>query len=321
MSKASPARIVSLVPSATETVFALGAGDQLVGRSHVCDFPEAARAQPVLTTPKLAAASSRGIHDEVRARLTAGLAIYDVDLEQLRALAPTHLLVQDQCSVCAVSPAELTGALTAWLGTPPELVSFAPHQLADVWRDLETIGAAIGRHAEARALRTQLAWRLSDLVEQSPHPAGEAPLRVACVEWLDPLMLAGHWVPELVRLAGGQPILARTGGPSLTVSAEILAAEKPDVLLLQICGFDLEASASAWDAAQPLRRDLSRRLGADVPVLLADGNAYFNRPGPRLVEAAARLASSLRCLEAERAARAAGPHRLGEASFARAKLG
>lgn len=288
-------RIVSLVPSATETVYRLGLGEALVGRSHVCNYPPEASALPVLTRPQLASRSSRGVHDEVRSLLAAGLAVFDVDLDRLRALAPTHLLVQDQCSVCAVSPADLEAALAGWLAGPkPQLVSLAPHQLSDVWADIATIGAAIDRPEAARSLREELSFRLSDLAEATGLHQ-ERP-RVACVEWLDPVMIAGHWVPELVRLAGGEPILAEVGAPSRTVDLETLERAAPDVVVLQPCGFDLAHGRDAWNEATALRGALARWRDADglpLRVALADGDAFFNRPGPRLVESAELLAEIL----------------------------
>jgi iron complex transport system substrate-binding protein len=284
-------RIVSLVPSATETVFRLGAGDSLVGRSHACDFPAEAQSRPVLTRPRLSQTSSRGIHDELRSLLSGGLAIYDLDLDGLRALAPTHLLVQDQCSVCAVSPADLEAALAEWLGTPPELVQLAPSQLHDVWRDLAAIGDAIGRSAEATRLRHVLADDLTNIVEGLGALPGRP--RVACIEWLEPLMIAGHWIPELVRIAGGEPLLNHTGAPSRTIDCAELLAASPEVIVLQVCGFDLEASRRAWDAWPELRKALAE-LPDDRPrVFLTDGDAFFNRPGPRLVESTKILAAIL----------------------------
>lgn len=288
-------RIVSLVPSATETVYRLGLGDALVGRSHVCNFPPEVSALPVLTRPQLASRSSRGVHDEVQSLLAEGLALFDVDLDLLRALAPTHLLVQDQCSVCAVSPADLEGALAGWLAGPrPELVRLAPHQLSDVWADITIIGDAIDRPEAARSLRKELSYRLSDLAESTGLHQKRP--RVACVEWLDPVMIAGHWVPELVRLAGGEPILAEVGAPSRTLDLESLERAAPDVVVLQPCGFDLAQGRAAWDEATSLRSALSRWRDANaepIRVALADGDAFFNRPGPRLVESAELLAEIL----------------------------
>ncbi len=288
-------RIVSLVPSATETVYRLGLGDALVGRSHVCNFPPEASALPVLTRPQLASRSSRGVHDEVRSRLAAGLALFDVDLDALRALTPTHLLVQDQCSVCAVSPADLEAALASWLAGPrPELIRLAPHQLADVWADIATIGAALDRSEAARSLREELSFRLSDLAEATGFHE-ERP-RVACIEWLDPVMIAGHWVPELVRLASGAAVLAEVGAPSRTVDLETLERAAPDVVVLQPCGLDLVSGRAAWAEATTLRGALGRfrdARGRPIRVALADGDAFFNRPGPRLVESAELLAEIL----------------------------
>jgi iron complex transport system substrate-binding protein len=288
-------RIVSLVPSATETVHRLGLGHAIVGRSHVCNFPVEAQSPPVLTRPHLEKPTSRGIHEEVRERLSAGLALFDLDLDQLRELAPSHLLVQDQCSVCAVSPADLEVALSDWLGAAPTLVRLAPHQLADVWRDILTIGDAIGCGAEARALQTTLSFQLSDLVERVGSKAVRP--RVACIEWLDPIMVAGHWVPELVRLAGGEPILADTGGPSRTVELAELIEARPEIVIVQACGFDLPTARHEWRRHRALEsalRDATAAAGAPpLRIALVDGDAYFNRPGPRLVDSAELLAEIL----------------------------
>ncbi len=316
---ASP-RIVSLVPSATETVFRLGAGDGLVGRSHACDFPPAATSRPALTRPRLGETSSRGIHDELRGLLARGLAIFDLDLEALRALGPTHLIVQDQCSVCAVAPSDLEAGLAEWLGEKPTLVSLSPHTLHDVWRDLETIGQAIGRGDRATALRRELATRLSELVERIGHPPQRP--RVACLEWLDPPMIAGHWVPELVRLAGGEPLLGRSGGASLTISTDELIAAAPEVVLVQACGFDLERTRHAWQQATALRAALAEGgasgSGPTPRVVLCDGDAYFNRPGPRLVDSAELLGE---VLHPQPGARGAAERRGSDPRYEEATLG
>ncbi|MFK7898648.1 MAG: cobalamin-binding protein [Myxococcota bacterium] len=310
-------RIVSLVPSATETVFRLGMGDALVGRSHVCDWPEAARSRPALTRPRLESTSSRGIHDELRSHLAEGLAIYEIDLEALRDLRPTHLLVQDQCSVCAVSPSDLEAALAEWLGEKPTLVRLAPHRLDDVWEDLQRIGDALGCGDRANRLRLEINQRLAELSAQvaTNKNIRTEPPRVACIEWLDPLMVAGHWVPELVRLAGGEPVLAASGGPSTTLSTRALIEADPDLIFVECCGFDLEASQSHWQEQSDLRSELRDWLEAkrsaednqhstpatrqgeerESPsrIVLSDGDAFFNRPGPRLVDSAEILAEAI----------------------------
>ena len=172
-----------------------------------------------------------------------------------------------------------------------------PHQLVDVWSDIEAIARALGCPSEGKALRTTLSHRLSDLAESTGMLtfAGRRP-RVACIEWLDPIMIAGHWVPELVRLAGGVPILAKTGGPSVVVDRDALEAARPDVLVVQPCGFDLEATRREWAAHPLLAQAFATWRNAEhrpLRVALADGDAYFNRPGPRLVESAEVLAEIL----------------------------
>lgn len=269
-------------------------GHALVGRSHACNFPAEALELPALTRPQLETDSSRGIHDEVRARLSEGLGIYDLDLDAIRTLAPSHLLVQDQCSVCAVSPHDLEGALAGWLGSKPCLVRLAPHQLSDVWQDLASIGRALARDEAAHELRRELSFRLSDLAEMVGS-IGNRP-RVCCIEWLDPILLAGHWVPELVRLAGGEPVLSKTGGVSQTVDLALLRSARPDVIVVQACGFDLARTRQQWHEHPHLAesfRGWTDATGNPIRVALTDGDAYFNRPGPRLVDSAELLSEIL----------------------------
>jgi len=276
-------RIASLLPSCTEIACALGFEQALVGRSHECDHPAGVGALPVLTEPKLDPATpSAAIDDRVRQLVRDGLSVYRVDAERLRELAPSVILTQQQCEVCAASPKDLEDALARWVGERPRIVSLEPARLADVWEDVETVARALDAEARGRALAAQLADRIADIAQRALR-IRERP-SVACIEWIDPLMAAGNWMPELVTLAGGRCVFGETGAHSPWIGWEDLCRADPDVLVVLPCGFDLERSREELDVlrARPEWAGLSAvRRGR---VFVTDGNHYFNRPGPRLVD-------------------------------------
>jgi iron complex transport system substrate-binding protein len=285
------ARVVSLLPSATEIVCALGRQHQLVGRSHECDFPSGVSSLPVCTRALLPDGSSQEIDANVRDLVSRGLSLYDVDVDALRRLQPDIVLTQDQCQVCAVPLSDVEEALAECTGSEVHIVSLAPALLGDVWRDILRVGAALDARREARQLSAGLASRVSDVGERtgalSDRPS------VVCLEWVDPLMAAGNWIPELVTIAGGRPLLGDTGCHSPRIEWSDLLSADPDVLVVTACGFDLDRSARE---AEALREHPSwPRLRAVVAgrVFLTDGSAYFNRPGPRLVESLEILAEIL----------------------------
>jgi iron complex transport system substrate-binding protein len=285
------ARVVSLLPSLTEIVYALGAGDRLVGRSHECDHPAGALALPAVTAPRFAsaiAAPSRDLDAELRRRLRDALSPFAVDAERLRALAPDLVLTQDQCRACAVSLPEVERALGP---NGPCVLSLSPSTLGDVWDSVNAVAGALGCPEEGRALLARLAERVANVGERAGRRARRP--RVAVIEWLEPLMAAGHWTPELVAIAGGEPVIARTGERSRWISWGELAAADPDVIVVAPCGFaqgrtreelGLLTSLPGW-----------RRLAAvrGERVFLADGKALFNRPGPRLADSLELLSALL----------------------------
>ena len=281
-------RVVSLIPSATEIVCAVGATHELVGVSHECDFPPEVRALPALTRPKIRVdASSAEIDQSVRALVGRGLSVYEIDVARLAALAPDVIVTQQHCEVCAVSYSELVAATREVLGATTEVVSLAPNLLADVWRDVVTVGEALGRARRAGALVGELHDRLESIRAAT---AGRHRPTTACIEWLDPLMLAGNWVPELVDLAGGAYPFATPGEMSRVTGWDTLAAAAPHVAVLMPCGFKIEQTRRelATFTAHPQWQALPAVRAGRAAVV--DGNAYFNRPGPRLVESAAILA-------------------------------
>jgi len=284
---AAPLRIVSLLPSATEIAVALGLQDNLVGRSHECDFPPAVKALPVCTSTKLEKGlTSQAIEDRVKAIVEKGLSVYNVDAPLLKALRPDVILTQAQCAVCAVTPADLEEALATWVGTPPKLVSLAPDDLSDVFGDLQRVAEAAGVPERA----PEAAARMRTGLEALP-PAPATRPRMLAVEWIAPLMVAGNWVPELITAAGGEPLLAAPGVHSHWIEAEAVIAADPDIIALMPCGYQLAQTlpeARALLAEAPWRDLRAVREGR---VFAVDGHHLFNRPGPRLVESAEVLAT------------------------------
>ena len=285
-------RILSLLPSLTEIACALGLRERLVGRSHECDFPPGVEALPACTEPKLDVAGTSGeIHARVGALVRDGLSVYRVDPARLRALRPDLILTQDHCEVCAVSSKDVEAALCEWLGGAPRMLSVAPTTLREVWGSIGAVAEAAGVAARGRELLAGLTERVSTLGERAGG-LGERP-RLACVEWLDPLMVAGNWMPELVALAGGRSVLGRTGAHSPCISFEDLAAADPDAILVLPCGFDLARTRAELPLLTERPGFAALRAARDGRVYVADGNQYFNRPGPRLADSLEILAELL----------------------------
>lgn len=284
-------RIVSLLPSATEIVAALGAADRLVARSHACDFPPAVAALPAVTRARIDPSAPGGaITASVRATLEAGLSVYEIDAEALRRLAPDIVLTQTLCEACAIAPRDLEAALAAWTEGAPRLVSLGAVRIDRIYAEMTQIAALLGRPLAGDALVTSIAARLARVGARVAAP--HAP-RVAAIEWLDPPMIGGNWLPELIEIAGGIPVLARSGEHSSWLPDGALRAADPDMLLLMPCGFDL-ARTVAEAATFLVRPEIaSLRAVRERQVYALDGNAYFNRPGPRLADSAEILAEIL----------------------------
>lgn len=280
---------MSLLPSATEILCALGLTDQIVGVSHECDFPPEIVGRPVLTEAKLDPhRGSAEIDRDVRALVGDGLSVYRIRTEMLAELKPDLIITQDQCEVCAVSLPEVEAAARTCLGGDVEIVSLRPSSLADVFADIRRVADATERRAQAGTLITGLEERLAALRSRHAHLHGRP--RVACIEWIEPLMVAGHWLPELVEIAGGTYDLVAPGALSPTLSWERLVESRPEVLVLMPCGFKLEQTARELPALVAREEWKSLPAVRDRRVYAVDGNAYFNRPGPRLVDSAEILA-------------------------------
>lgn len=285
-------RIVSMLSSATEIVCALGMGDHLVGRSHECDFPEWVKALPCCTEPKFdVTGSSAEIDRLVRETMQTSVSIYRVFDEVVRSLRPDVIVTQIQCEVCAVSLRDVEAALKDSLGIQPTLVALQPNCLADIWDDIRRVARACGIADRGESLFLQLNERMQTISSRANH-WGRKPT-VACLEWLDPLMASGNWMPELVELAGGVPLFGTAGQHSPGLSWEELVRQDPDVIIGMPCGFDLPRTRREMVALTSRPEWSNLRAVRSGRVHVADGNAYFNRPGPRLVETLEMLAEAI----------------------------
>ncbi|HEX7977951.1 MAG TPA: ABC transporter substrate-binding protein [Gemmatimonadaceae bacterium] len=283
----TPPRVVSLLPAATEIVAALGAVDQLVGVTHECDHPSDVVRLPRVTSSAVDRdATSAAIDAEVRALATAGAPVFGFDTERFAALAPEVVLTQSLCDVCALPESEVDRAIAA-LDVAPRVVTLGGTTLEGVWEDIRRVGTAIGRRAEAAAFLASLDARMRRVHETLKAARAPRP-RVAVIEWLDPLFVAGHWTPELVRRAGGVDVLAQPGAHSVPIDVDAVRAATPEILLFAPCGFDIERAARESTAL--LSRDEWRWASACACWAL-DGNALTSRPGPRLVDAIETIAA------------------------------
>lgn len=309
-------RIVSLLPSATEILYALGVGDQVVGITHECDFPPEAAGKPALIKPRVdPTAAPAEIDRQVSELVARGESIYAVDADLLGSLAPDLIVTQDLCHVCAASPDDLASALSRF-SRPPRVLTLTPHSLDDVWQDIIRAGEATNTRPRAESLAAELKARVqavaSVTASTNAHASSAAQaaasgaasitssaapqtvaqtaaqsavrLRVACLEWLDPLYVGGHWVPEMVAIAGGEDVLGRAGHPSFKVSADDVAHSNADVIVVMLCGYNAKRNAAEFQSAkipqswQNLPAIRNRRIFA------VDANSHFSRPGPRLAD-------------------------------------
>jgi iron complex transport system substrate-binding protein len=282
-------RIVSFLPSATEMAFALGLGDEILGVTHECDYPPAAREKPVVVRPVLPieTLSQAEIDSAVTARLRAGQSLYQIDEPKLRDMAPDLILTQRLCAVCAPADRELDEAL-AFLDAAPEILWLTPRSIAEVFDNLREIARATGTLARAEAIIADSVARLARLSERTGS-ARRRP-RVFCLEWIDPIYCSGHWVPEMVQMAGGIDELGRLGTDSVRMAWADVLAYSPEVLIVTPCGLNLQKATfearvlpnlPGWDDLPAVRANR---------VYTVDANAYFARPGPRIVEGAELLA-------------------------------
>lgn len=282
-----------MIASATEIIHALGLGEFQVGRSHECDFPASVVDLPVVTRPRFDVhGTSQEIDARVRETLSEAGSVYEVLTEELDALQPTHIVTQTQCQVCAVSMQDVERALSESMRSRPEVVALEPNSLADIWEDIQRVAERCGAADEGHKLIALLERRMVSIGEKA-RAVGRHP-RVACIEWQEPLMAAGNWVPELVEMVGAVNLFGEGGKHSPWMSFEELEASDPDVILVMPCGYGLpqaraemhwlEDRGAAWAELRAVRAG---------EVYLLDGNQYLNRPGPRVVESMQMLAEIL----------------------------
>jgi iron complex transport system substrate-binding protein len=284
--------IVSLLPSATEIVCALGCRDRLKGRSHECDFPPEVQLLPVCTASKLRSETSSIDIDRQVKSISRTSSIYDIDASILERLRPKIILTQAQCEVCAVSLADVQNAAARWPASHrPEIVTLSPTRLADVWQDTQAVAQALGVPERGRELLSNLKTRVVDIIQKTcllkRRPS------VACIEWLDPLMAAGNWVPEMVEMAGGQNLLGQAAEHSNWLDWKTLGQADPDVIVAMPCGFDLPRTRQEMRTLNQRAEWRKLRAVKSRKVFLTDGSHFFNRPGPRLVDSLEILAEIL----------------------------
>ena len=284
-----PTKIVSLLPAATEIVYALGLGKSLAGRSHECDYPDEVKQLPVCSTANFPdKLGSAAIDARVKEILADALSVYTVNRDRIKQLAPDLLITQAQCEVCAVSLKEVEDALENYLEKPARIISLMPNSLEDIFKDIAAVAEAIDAGEAASILLEELQVR-TDIIRHKLKFNDSKP-SVACIEWLEPLMLAGNWTPELVRIAGGEAVLTEAGKHSPYVHWEDIRLKDPEIIIVMPCGFAIERTISEIELL--LRRPGFGELKAvkNNRLYIADGNQYFNRPGPRIVDSLEILA-------------------------------
>jgi iron complex transport system substrate-binding protein len=281
-------RIVSLLPSATEILYALGLGDSVVGVTHECDYPRAAAKKPPLIRPRVDPhAPPADVDRQVRELVHRGESIYAVDADLLASLAPDLIVTQDLCHVCAASPDDLATALTR-LPKQPRVLTLTPHSLEDVWQDIVRAGEATGTTLAAARLAAELKAKVQ-AIESAVKTAALRP-RVLCLEWLDPYYVGGHWVPEMVTKAGGEDVLGRGGEPSFRVSADDMTESRAEMILVMQCGYDVARNAAEFRKTSLPQSWNKLPAFREGRVFALDANSYFSRPGPRLADGLQLLA-------------------------------
>ncbi|WPU99475.1 cobalamin-binding protein [Mucilaginibacter sp. cycad4] len=286
-------KIVSLLPAATEIICALGLEENLVGRSHECDFPASVKHLPICTEANFPdGLSSADIDVKVKEILADALSVYTVKREQIKTLAPDVVVTQAQCEVCAVSLKDVEEALENYLDKQAQIISLQPNNLDDILNDITTIANAL----DVQQAGTELLESLQERVDIIKHKLKfiDSKPTVACIEWLEPIMISGNWVPGLVNIAGGTPVLAQEGKHSPYVEWDDILQQDPEIIVVMPCGFSIERTMREINLLLDRPGFASLKAVKNDRFYIADGNQYFNRPGPRIVDSIEILAEIIR---------------------------
>lgn len=288
----SKKRIISLLPAATEIVCALGMEDYLIGRSHECDYPKTVQQLPICSDAKfLSGSSSKAIDQQVKEILSESLSIYKIDKDLIKSLNPDIIITQAQCDVCAVSLKDVEENLSELIGSETKIISLEPNTLTDIFTDIKNISMILEAKESGAILLEELEERVA-IIKHKLKFFPDKP-KIASIEWLEPIMVSGNWIPEMVEIAGGVPILAENGKHSPFINWEALVAEDPDIIIIMPCGFSIKRTMQELEIllAQPSWTDL--KAVKNNRIYIADGNHFFNRSGPRVVDSIEILAEIL----------------------------
>ena len=278
-------KIVTLIPSATEIVAFLGQKNSIIGRSHECDYPNDLSHIAKLTSPKIDIAGSSGnINKQINAILENSLSVYKVNVEKLKELKPDFIITQAHCEVCAVSFSEVENIVNKHLNQKTKIISLQPNTLNDVFNDIKRVAKDLNIENESNnkliknlIIRQKKIKNLSTIQKQKPS--------VACIEWIDPLMIAGNWIPEMVEIAGGTNILGKSGVNSHWIKFEEIIVQNPEIIIFMPCGFNIEKTKKELDSYIKKNNSIhSLKAYKNHKLFVVDGNQFFNRPGPRLIE-------------------------------------
>ena len=274
--------IVSLLPSATEIIYSLGCSDMLVGISHECDYPPEIKGLPICSNPRFNTdGSSLKIDNTIKSLIQQALSIYEIDESLMAKLKPDLIVTQSQCEVCAVNLKDVERALKNNLNISPTIISLKPNTLKDVWKDIENIGRLLGKEKLASSMLGHIEESINEIENQSHHKTFK---RIACIEWIEPLMFAGNWVPEIVQKVGGRDVFGLSGKHSKWSKYEILFDENPDKIIFMPCGYEINKTYSEIKSLVKLAKWKKLKAFQTGEMYIVDGSQYFNRPGPRLLD-------------------------------------
>tara|TARA_B100000795_G_C22787708_1_gene435375 strand:+ start:1248 stop:2177 length:930 start_codon:yes stop_codon:yes gene_type:complete len=277
-------KIVTLIPSATEIVAFLGEKDFIIGRSHECDYPKDLNKIPKLTSPKIDVdGTSAQIHEQIDVILEKSLSVYTVDIEKLKKLNPDFIVTQAHCEVCAVSLSEVEHIAKEHLGKNTKIISLQPNTLNEVFDDIRRVARDLGiNNDNNNGLIKDLETRLQNIKNKTARYKRP---KIACIEWIDPLMAAGNWIPEMVQISGGEDVFGKKGKDSHWIKFDEIKKFNPDIVIFIPCGFDIKKTNE--EVKNLLKLDTpwhDLKAFKDKKIFITDGNQYFNRPGPRLIE-------------------------------------